>query len=1251
MVFDGAAAVVAHETLQAHQPAQGETPDGTGIAALWTRLLAEAMPAPAAPPPDAGAATGRDILFVFDDVPDWRELVSGAAGRVVVLDASRDGLAQMAEALAGERDLAAIHIVSHGSEGRLNLGSTTLDAAGMQGVHREQLETIGRALSAGGDILIYGCDFAAGEEGRAAAAILATVTGADVAASDDVTGGAALGGDWRLEANSGAVETNVAIDLRAQIAWQHVLSPNIVVNGQFYGGSQNWGGIGRDVGTFSTYAVPNSPVSGGLMAELEGLGSGTPGSTNAIWQTVTTTAGEAYVFSTDAVTRVADNTGDRIMLIADGTTLATVTTGSTWSSYSAIFTAAAATSTIKLQSAGSVSGAYAGADDVRGGVVDNVQVQELTVTPTGPLTAGQNRQTDFTGFDVATNGAGSLTVTLSADQGSLTLLGNRTGITFSNNDGIVDNSMTFSGTGSAVSAAISSLRYHTPSAGFLGTDTITMTVTSGATTDTDTVAVSVVPVNDAPSGADGTITLVEDGSYSFAAADFGFSDPSDSPANALKAVVITTLPTKGTLTLSGAAVSAGQSVTAAELGSLLYRPAANANGAGYASFTFQVVDDGGTANGGVDTDPTPNTITFDVTPVNDAPVGVNDARRTFEGQVTTGNVLTNDSDVEGSALSVTQFVWNGVTTTAGQTATIAGVGALTIGTDGAYTFTPAAGYAGTVPAATYTVSDGTATATATLSLTIDRPNLLTNGDFESGTANWSGTGLEVKAASGFGAPTSPTGGSILELEGNASGTPGSTNAISQTVTTSAGEAYVFSTDAVTRTASGNVSDRVMFIADGTTLATVTTTSSWAGYAVAFTAAGETATVRLQSAGSASGGGAGPDDKNGGLVDNVQVQELNVTPTGPLAAVQDTQATFTGFKVATNAAGALTVTLSAANGVLTLAGTTGLTFTTGDGTADPTMTFSGTGRDINTALATLRYTGNANYNGTDTITQTVTSGGTTDTETVTVSVAAANNAPTGTNDAAQTFQNQVATGNVLTNDGDIDGDPLSVTQFVWGGVTTTAGQTATLAGVGTLSIAANGAYVFTPAAGYAGAVPAATYTLSDGSLTATAVLSFSLDAVNDAPSGADRTITLPEDGSHAFTAADFGFTDPNDSPANGLKAVVITTLPTQGTLTLSGVAVTAGQSVLAGQLGSLVWRPAANANGAGYASFTFQVVDDGGTANGGVDTDPTPNTITFDVTPVNDAPAGVNDTAPTAENQPATGNVLTNDGDIDGDPLS
>ena len=65
-------------------------------------------------------------------------------------------------------------------------------------------------------------------------------------------------------------------------------------------------------------------------------------------------------------------------------------------------------------------------------------------------------------------------------------------------------------------------------------------------------------------------------------------------------------------------------------------------------------------------------------------------------------------------------------------------------------------------------------------------------------------------------------------------------------------------------------------------------------------------------------------------------------------------------------------------------------------------------------------------------------------------------------------------------------------------------------------------------------------------------------------------------------------------------------------------------------GKLKFTPAANANGAAYASFTFQVQDDGGTANGGVDLDQSPNTITINVTSVNDAPAGTNKTVTTLE---------------------
>src|SRR5215210_4706151 len=140
------------------------------------------------------------------------------------------------------------------------------------------------------------------------------------------------------------------------------------------------------------------------------------------------------------------------------------------------------------------------------------------------------------------------------------------------------------------------------------------------------------------------------------------------------------------------------------------------------------------------------------------------------------------------------------------------------------------------------------------------------------------------------------------------------------------------------------------------------------------------------------------------------------------------------------------------------------------------------------------------------------------------------------------------------------------------------------------------------------------------------------AVNDAPAGTNTTVTAVEDTQYVFSAANFGFTDPNDSPANALTAVKITTVPGVGSLTLSGVAVTAGQTVSVANVNSglLKFTPVAGANGAGYASFTFQVQDDGGTANGGVDLDASANTMTIDVTSVNDAPAGTNNTVTTNE---------------------
>src|SRR5207247_949433 len=135
-------------------------------------------------------------------------------------------------------------------------------------------------------------------------------------------------------------------------------------------------------------------------------------------------------------------------------------------------------------------------------------------------------------------------------------------------------------------------------------------------------------------------------------------------------------------------------------------------------------------------------------------------------------------------------------------------------------------------------------------------------------------------------------------------------------------------------------------------------------------------------------------------------------------------------------------------------------------------------------------------------------------------------------------------------------------------------------------------------------------------------------------------------------------DPHDSPANQFQAVKITTTPGPGTLSVLGVAVVPGQVVSVGDIdaGRLVFTPAADGNGAPYASFTFQVQDNGGTGNGGVDLDPTPRQLTVNVTPVNDAPVGVPD-GPyvVAENTslivPAAQGVLTNDTDVDGPTLT
>ncbi|QDT11198.1 Ig-like domain-containing protein [Planctomycetes bacterium K23_9] len=125
---------------------------------------------------------------------------------VRLLDVDTDGIDQISEILKSSgQSYDAIHVLSHGSEGSLSLGSSTLNAGSLPG-YAGQFVGWADSLTTDADILFYGCDLAGDSAGQAFVESLAELTGADVAASDDRTGNAELGGDWDLEVATGSIE-------------------------------------------------------------------------------------------------------------------------------------------------------------------------------------------------------------------------------------------------------------------------------------------------------------------------------------------------------------------------------------------------------------------------------------------------------------------------------------------------------------------------------------------------------------------------------------------------------------------------------------------------------------------------------------------------------------------------------------------------------------------------------------------------------------------------------------------------------------------------------------------------------------------------------------------------------------------------------------------------------------------------------------------------------------------------------------
>ena len=132
------------------------------------------------------------------------------------------GISQITKALAFEKDIEAIHIVSHGTSGSLKLGFDTLNNQDLS-LFSQEIKQWHQALAKNADILLYGCNVAQTPEGKNFVKRLSQLTGANIAASTTPIGNAKLGGDWNLDFIIGKIQAALAFSPEVMRDYSFVL--------------------------------------------------------------------------------------------------------------------------------------------------------------------------------------------------------------------------------------------------------------------------------------------------------------------------------------------------------------------------------------------------------------------------------------------------------------------------------------------------------------------------------------------------------------------------------------------------------------------------------------------------------------------------------------------------------------------------------------------------------------------------------------------------------------------------------------------------------------------------------------------------------------------------------------------------------------------------------------------------------------------------------------------------------------------
>jgi gliding motility-associated-like protein len=695
----------------------------------------------------------------------------------------------------------------------------------------------------------------------------------------------------------------------------------------------------------------------------------------------------------------------------------------------------------------------------------------------------------------------------------------------------------------------------TPNANFNGiVPAITYTLADGnGGTATANLNLTVNPVNDAPNAINDNSSTPEDTSVSV---NVLANDSDVDASTTLSVSQFTVSGISGTFNPGQtASIDGVGTITATSTGNFTFTPAANYSGS-VPAITYTISDgNNGTATAN---------LSITVTPVNDAPLAVDDAATTNEDTQVTVNVLSNDTDVENNTLTLTQFVINGTTYSPGSTAS------LTEGTiqynpaTGSFTFTPALNYTGTVPTVSYTITDGLGgTASANLVVTITTVNdvpiaandsytinedtiltgsdlLANDSDVETARAdlrvseftvgnvtttvdlvnggtylipNNVGT-IQINAVGTFTfTPLANYNGTVPPITYTVRDVGGATaTAILAIVVTPVNDPPVVVSETPSTPENTALSGNVLTDGtddsdvDGNTLSisqfTINNTTYPAGSIVDLPNVG---TVIVNADGTYTFTpvfgyfGAVPSiayavsDGNGGTTNGtlaITVTAVNDPPVVVSESIQIQEDAPATGNLLTNDTDPENNSLTISQ--FTIAGVSG-TFTPGT----TAVTIPNVGTIQISANGAYVFTPAANYNGiVPNIEYRVSDGqGAFANGNLTIVVAAVNDAPTVTNDTKSEPVNTPIVDNVLSNDRDIEGSALSLTKFTIGGVDYPAGTTATIVGVGTVVMNADGTYTFTPATNYIGSPPVITYTVSDGTATSTGTLSLSITPID------------------------------------------------------------------------------------------------------------------------------------------------------------